>query len=372
MANVTKYTKAGCGHMFAHYERAKGENGKYIQFGNTNIDTEKTHQNYNLAPSREISQGDFVRQRCGEVYCFNRKDVKVMCSWIVTAPDGIAGTEHEREFFEKTYSFLDDMYGQENVVSAYVHKDEVTPHIHFAFVPVVPDEKRGQKVSAKECITRAKLKMFHDDLDKYLEREMPGRYQGGILNEATKEGNKSIEELKRESATERVAKAEQEASKIVGQAKSKAQALADTAKGFNDEIRAYKGAIGFAHELDSIGKPTITGRVSMTADEAKTIKEQAAAYWAADVRANEAEKKLVNHLRDTKKLRQEVPELRREVRELKKSTAAAVEERNRIVAVLKSNPELAAAYNKQVDVLEQQKAERKAAHRRQRRDEISR
>ena len=50
MAHVAKYSKGALGHMFAHYERAKDKDGEYIKFGNEDIDTNKSHLNYNLAP----------------------------------------------------------------------------------------------------------------------------------------------------------------------------------------------------------------------------------------------------------------------------------------------------------------------------------
>jgi len=207
MAHFTKFGKAATGHMFAHYERAKDIDGNYVKLGNQEIDYNRTPLNYNLAPMRE-SQGDFVRQRCGEVQCLNRKDVKVMCSWIVTVPKSIANTDNERQFFQETYNFLSEKYGKENVVSAYVHKDEVTPHMHFAFIPIVEDKKKKKlKVSAKECVGVNDLKAFHRELDGHLSKRMGKKYGGDILNEATKEGNKSIEELKRRSAIEKMSEA---------------------------------------------------------------------------------------------------------------------------------------------------------------------
>lgn len=202
MAHVMKMTKAACGHMFKHYERAKDENGEYVKFGNESIDPERTPMNYNLAPDRELSQGDFVRKRCSEVYCMNRKDVNVLCSWVVTVPKDVPEVEHER-FFRATYDFLEKRYGQENVVSAYVHMDEVTPHMHFAFVPVVYDQKKERyKVSAFEVIDWKELKVFHSELEKHLESVLG--HEVGILNEATKEGNKSIADLKRSEARKSV------------------------------------------------------------------------------------------------------------------------------------------------------------------------
>ena len=157
MAHVAKYTRGALGHMFAHYERAKGKDNEYIKFGNENIDTSKSHLNYNLGPKRNISQGDFVKKRCNEVKCLNRKDVNVMCSWVITAPKDL-DLKQQKKFFIESYKFLESRYGADNVISAYVHLDEVTPHMHFSFVPVIYDAKKDVlKVSAKQKISKSDL-----------------------------------------------------------------------------------------------------------------------------------------------------------------------------------------------------------------------
>lgn len=101
------------------------------------------------------------------------------------------------KFFRASYDFLERRYGRENVVSAYVHMDEKTPHLHFAFIPVTEDKKKGGfKVSAKEVLSRSDLRTFHTDLQKAL------RERGvilDVLNGATKDGNKTVAELKKES-----------------------------------------------------------------------------------------------------------------------------------------------------------------------------
>lgn len=209
MAHVEKYTRAQTGQLCQHYER-KMINGEYVKFGNENIDLTKTHLNYNLAP--EHNQIEFIKTRCEELNCLKRKDVNVMCSWVITKPKDLSA-EHEEDFFKNTYKFLEDRYGKDNVVSSYVHKDEVTPHMHFVFVPVVHDKKKDRdKVSAKECINKLELKSFHQDLDKYLEQSMGIKVN--VLNEMTKEGNKSIEELKRGSAIDRLKAIEEQLKSI--------------------------------------------------------------------------------------------------------------------------------------------------------------
>lgn len=195
MANYQKYTKGASGHMLKHYERAKDEQGEYLKFGNQDIDPARTPMNYNLAP--EHDQLEFIHERLDEVYCMKRKDVNVMCTWVVTAPKDLE-PEREREFFQEAYNFMADKYGQQNVVSAYVHMDEKTPHMHFCFMPIVADLKRGgEKVSAKECVTKRDLERFHGELQKHMEER---GLKCSIINEATLEGNKAIKELKQGTA----------------------------------------------------------------------------------------------------------------------------------------------------------------------------
>ena len=67
MAHVMKFTKASCGHMFAHFDR------KAEHISNENLDRGRTHLNYNLATHQTMDQGEFVRKRCAEVHCQNRK-----------------------------------------------------------------------------------------------------------------------------------------------------------------------------------------------------------------------------------------------------------------------------------------------------------
>lgn len=255
MAHMMKHTKASCGHMFAHFDR------KAEHISNENLDRTRTHLNYNLATHQQMDQGEFVRQRCSEVRCQNRKDVNVMVSWVVTAPKDLPEAEH-KAFFQASYDFLQKRYGRENVVSAYVHMDEVMPHMHFAFVPVVravtqnrknPDiSTEIYKVSAKECVNRRDLQSFHTDLQKYVERELG--HKVGVLNEATKEGNRSIDELKRQSATERLQEATEKASEIVSKAQTQAQAINNSLIAVKAEYEAKKA---YVRETDKVSKVSV-------------------------------------------------------------------------------------------------------------------
>ena len=59
--NIQKYTKEACGHLFKHFERAKGKDGNYIKFGNRDIDLSMTCLNYNLAANSDRTERLFRR-----------------------------------------------------------------------------------------------------------------------------------------------------------------------------------------------------------------------------------------------------------------------------------------------------------------------
>ena len=187
MAHFEKYTAGAIGHMLAHYDRTHSSS-------TSKIDESKTFLNYNLAAKDQpLSQLDFIHKRLSEIKVLKRKDVNVMCDWIVTAPQELAKDELPL-FFAETYKFLNDRYGKENVISAYVHLDETTPHIHYAFVPVVMDKKKNiPKLSAKERVPVRELKTFHPDLTKYM-KSVFGK-DIGIQNDATALGNQTIKQL---------------------------------------------------------------------------------------------------------------------------------------------------------------------------------
>jgi hypothetical protein len=192
MAHVAKYNKSSTGHMIEHYERT----GKCRNRQEPNIDWDKTNLNYNLAPDRGNSI-DFIRQRVGEVRCLKRKDVKVLCDWVVTIPkEQLAFHPDDTEkFFQSVYNFLEQKYGLENVVSSYVHMDESMPHMHFSFIPICKDKEKGDfHVSAKEVITRESLQHFHKELEDHVKKDLG--YPVHMLNGITKQQQRMFQHVR--------------------------------------------------------------------------------------------------------------------------------------------------------------------------------
>lgn len=241
MAHVEKYTAAAVGHMLDHYGRSPDDG---VKRSNENIDPGRIHLNYNLAPDHEGGQVAFLKNRLAQVKVQKRADVNVLCDWVVTLPQGNYTPDQEREFFQRSYNFLSARYGESNVVSAYVHMDESQPHLHFAFIPVVPDRRRGgEKVSAKECITREDLNKFHPDFQAYLD-DRCGQDLYPVLNGTTAGGNRTVQELQAELAIEEIeeqrAQVEAAAQKEIAAARQAAQDAREDLQAVQDKAEAAK------------------------------------------------------------------------------------------------------------------------------------
>lgn len=191
MASVSKFTRSAVRNQLRHIERT------IAHPANEDIDMSMSEQNYSLAPQRGMDSYSYFQQRLSELYVYNRSDVKVMAGWIVTAPTDLSRDRYA-DFFFVVYDFLADRYGEQNCVQAVVHNDESgQPHLHFCFIPVVPDRKHGgEKVCANDVLNRAELRNFHPALQHYLDDHgIDTRVTSGIT--ARQGGNRTVRELKR-------------------------------------------------------------------------------------------------------------------------------------------------------------------------------
>lgn len=216
MAHMEKSTMGAASGMLRHDNRKAGE---HYSRKNIDIDDTRTKLNYSLRepPVVRVKDGIFLKDipatadsfvayykaytEQNNIHTLNRKDVNVMCSWIVTKPQDVTPEEQER-FFEECDKFLATRYGFKsengscgNILSSVVHLDETTPHIHFKFIPVTHDSKKQRDtVSAKLVVSRKDLQTFHKDLSEHMSQVF-GR-DIGILNGETQDV-KSVAELKR-------------------------------------------------------------------------------------------------------------------------------------------------------------------------------
>lgn len=136
---------------------------------NSQIDSQRTKNNYHIISPQE-KYLDFIKQRISTLSLSRklRSDAIYMNSFILGS-DGeffkSLSKYEQQKFFEDCTNFFSEKYGRENVISAIVHEDETTPHMHFNFVPIV-----NGKLCSKDLFDKKKLSMlqteFHEVVGK--------------------------------------------------------------------------------------------------------------------------------------------------------------------------------------------------------------
>lgn len=140
---------------------------------NIDIDKSRSELNYDLHNDKNIN----YKQRTDDIIKENytgkkaiRKDAVVMTSTIITSDKDFfnrLGEQETKRFFEESYNKLKDIYGERNIISACVHMDEKTPHMHLTAVPMTQEGK----LSAKECFSREKLRNLQNEIPKHLQNQ---------------------------------------------------------------------------------------------------------------------------------------------------------------------------------------------------------
>ncbi len=137
---------------------------------NPDIDYSRSVGNYDLHESASDNYAQAIQNRIDDLLMVKavRKDAVHLCGLIVSSDKSFfirMGKEETRRFFEEAAAYLTDFVGRENVISAMVHMDEKTPHMHFLHVPVTQDGR----LSANSIYTRASLKKLQTELPIYLQ-----------------------------------------------------------------------------------------------------------------------------------------------------------------------------------------------------------
>lgn len=324
MAHLTKYTKAQLPHLLKHDSRAKDKNGNYIRFGNEEIDTSRTELNYNLHERGDgLSDYEYIKRR-GEQYLaknvVNRSNINWCGSWVITLPESLkqASDEDQRRFFVTAHEFLVRRYGYDNVVGAYVHMDETTPHMHAKITPVLWDEKKGKfRHSAKDMFDKGELYEFHQHLSRFMEQEFG--FDVGVVDrnkdKSKAKPNKSISELKAENK------------KLAG-IKDRAMAEAGNLLKENERLREKNALLRREMDSTSLIDGAKKKLVSSDVDRAMELAEELTEKRTAQLQADrdkalsdkfEIKEKYEEAVRFNKNWKKSHRELESKVKELEKS-----------------------------------------------------
>ena len=172
-----KYKGPEIGQIEAHNERTKE---KYAS--NPDIDPARKHLNFNLLTPPPKYRTEAERQ-IREAGCRTRKDsVRLVETLITASPEFFHGKSHQeiRGYFERALEFMKTKQDPNTFVSAVVHMDEKTPHMHLCFVPITEDGR----LSAKDIVgNKKRLTKWQDEYWSYMVKKYPDLERGESASE---------------------------------------------------------------------------------------------------------------------------------------------------------------------------------------------
>lgn len=137
---------------------------------NKDIDLSKTHLNYDLVESN-FNLYQRIKKRVEKV----RENSRIQKNSVVDVSNIITlnkeqfeewGEDKSKEYFREVYNYFCDEFGKENVVSAKVHMDETTPHMHLHFVPI-----KDGKLQCRSVLNQSRFNKVHSNAPKYLQEK---------------------------------------------------------------------------------------------------------------------------------------------------------------------------------------------------------
>ena len=147
------YKMGQLSYAYRHNER------KNTNYSNKDIQHSNSIKNYSLKNLNTSYQKAFniIKEKYklkGQIKIVSN----VMCELLITSDKDFfenIGEKETRRYFETAYKFVSNYQnlGEEFIVSAKIHMDESTPHMHLVYIPVVHkmDKKSGKQVKKIAC-----------------------------------------------------------------------------------------------------------------------------------------------------------------------------------------------------------------------------
>ena len=147
-----KYKRDNLKGIYRHNER------RNYNYSNKNIYKEKTYLNYSLKQPMYSYEKEFDRLRKEYDLKGQIKTVSnIACEYIITSDKDFfdkIGEEETKRYFKTAYKFVSEYknLSEKYIMSAQVHMDEESPHMHLVFLPVVhTTDKKGNNIDKLAC-----------------------------------------------------------------------------------------------------------------------------------------------------------------------------------------------------------------------------
>lgn len=174
---------------------------------NKDIDPTRTYLNYYIKKNglSYIKEFDKLKE-ANKLQGFIKSNSIIMCEMIFTSDKEFferIGEEETKRYFEESYKFVCNYknLGEENIISAVVHKDEGTPHMHLVFIPVVHTKDKEEIAIDKICSRdfwkgRDSYRTLQNNFYDYITSK-GFELERGLPVEETGAKNQRMEDLKR-------------------------------------------------------------------------------------------------------------------------------------------------------------------------------
>lgn len=222
---------------------------------NPDIDINRSDQNIVFFKTENLSEN--VRERVADIQAGQkrkiRRDAPVAIEYMITAsPEAMArlSKQEQEQYFSESLNFVEARHGTRNRLSAVLHLDETTPHLHVLVFP----EREG-KLDAKSFFKLPALTAMQDEFAVKVGRQF-GLERGVRLTELLEKGEKPH---RHQSVAVYKAKKLKETERKLAELE---QTTADLA----------------AVEAITPKKGVLSSRVSVTPEEFETLSGQAKAY----------------------------------------------------------------------------------------------
>ena len=172
-----KYKGPEISNIEAHNERTKEEYAS-----NPDIDKSRSYLNFHLLePERKYRAG--AERQIKDAACRTRSDSVRLVEVLVTAtPDFFKGKKKAeiKAYFQEALDFIREYQEPKTIISAVVHMDEKTPHMHLSFVPLTEDGR----LCAKEIVgNKKKLTQWQDRFWEHMVKKYPDLERGESASE---------------------------------------------------------------------------------------------------------------------------------------------------------------------------------------------
>lgn len=202
-----KANDVGINGLQRHNERVPGR-----KHSNKNIDDSRTGENVFLRKSdkkyNKVVSDVIENERKGGLKGVRKDAVRMVEATVQLSGKVLDISEEEQEqVLRESYDWLKNEFGEENVISAVIHKDETNMHLHFDFVPI-----KDGKLSAKSIISKTKLKQYQSEFLKYLQDKKPALdfERGGGVTKGLSQRDFEILQEERKKLREKIEKREDE------------------------------------------------------------------------------------------------------------------------------------------------------------------